>query len=849
MNRIKFVFCILLLVSMFDGQSEAMALFKKEKKQPVDNERFAALIQLVEQIRREEQEQAMEYAFEALAIGESKKDEKMIAQAQKAIASVHFDSQNFTKAIEYAKLCEPFFEKTNDVERLATLYVLLSSASFHIGDAKMSDMYSDKCIELSEKNQLLDILNRQYYNRGAIAYYRGHYSRSMEFAYKALSIAKKNNNILYTAYCYDLLGVLSEKMAEYRKAINYFDQSLKVYLEREDKIFIGQSYYNKASNYMLLNLRDSARLCYNRAFDYYREAELAEGIAVTYSGIASFLHKEGKLDSAQIMIEKSLKAALMSESTKDLFTSYNIAGGISHSHGDHQKAFEYYRKGLLLALRNENREWEWTVKQNLGNHYAAKAQFDSAFFYLEQSFTIRDSIFRLDEVQKRAYTFAELNVKDQFEKEREAEQMKRNLWRVIIGLCGLVILILSVFMYFMSLRQKKIKSINAELNNYKAELEHTLKDRTRKLVLSEQQILNLSNNLPNGAIFRFLFENEHEGKTQFVSSGWEELTGQPVEANKDAIFFFQNRIHPDDSRELLKTLAHAIQNHAILDVMYRFYRNNTELRWFHVRAMAIAGDNGQTYLDGYLVDETEQKHFEQELVTAKNKAEESDRLKSAFLANMSHEIRTPMNVIIGFSSLLSNANLTPRRQNSYLELVQENCRSLLRLIDDIVDISKIEANQLNLRMETFPLSEIMKSVNEHFSLIIDAGYPHVELWIDETLLDSPLTVHADIFRLKQVFVNLIENALKFTEKGFVRCGYLLDQPDVVHFYVMDTGMGISHENIENIFHSFRKLDQYSDGTGLGLSIVKRLLLQMGGAIWVESEPGVGSTFHFTLPLK
>jgi signal transduction histidine kinase len=182
-------------------------------------------------------------------------------------------------------------------------------------------------------------------------------------------------------------------------------------------------------------------------------------------------------------------------------------------------------------------------------------------------------------------------------------------------------------------------------------------------------------------------------------------------------------------------------------------------------------------------------------------------------------------------------------------LIQENCQRLLHLIDDIVDISKIEAGQLNLRLETIQLSEIMTTVRDYFEPIIVSGYPHVELWIDESLLHSSLTVHTDVFRLKQVFVNLIENALKFTEKGFVRCGQLFDLKDTLHFYVMDTGAGIAHEYIETIFQSFRKLDQYSDGTGLGLSILRRVLLQMGGSIWVESEPGVGSTFHFTLPMK
>jgi signal transduction histidine kinase len=412
----------------------------------------------------------------------------------------------------------------------------------------------------------------------------------------------------------------------------------------------------------------------------------------------------------------------------------------------------------------------------------------------------------------------------------------------------MVIVILCILMRSILVRQNKIKSINAELNKYKSDLENALHHRTRELALSEQQIFNLSNNLPDGVIFRLAFENEHEGKTLFISSGWEKLTGQPIWKAKKNVFFFQSSIHPDDSPELLSALENVIHNHSTLDMMYRYYKNNTELRWFHIRAMAIEGDDGLTYLDGYQVDETEQKQFEQELVIARDKAEESDRLKSSFLTNMSHEIRTPMNAIVGFSTLLSKAKLTPARQQNFLGLIQDNCQRLLHLIDDILDISKIDADQLNLRIETVPLTQIMTAVKEHFEPIINERHPFVELWIDEDLLNSSLIVHTDVLPLRQIFMKLIGNALKFTEKGFVKCECLFDRTDAVHFYVMDTGLGIAQENLEIIFESFHKLDQYSDGTGLGLSIVKRVLLQMGGDIWVESDPGIGSTFHFTIPL-
>ena len=835
MNRYCFVLGVLLLLFPY-----------QIKSQPDDAARFESLLNLAGQSSKTESERALECAEEALTIGERMKSPKMIAHAQKMLVTIYFDAQNFTKAIEYGNLCEPFFERSGDVESLSSLYNLLSNTYFYIGNAEMSDIYSDKSIELAEKHNVVDVLFKQYYNRAVIAYYRGDYSYSMEFAFKALNVANKNNLTSYTAYCYDLMGSLSNNLFEHRKAVNYFHLSLNIYLAVGDKMSAGQTYNNLAFTYGKIDRQDSARLCFYKALDFYMESESSEGLAVTYTALAGYYLSEEKLDSAQYFIEKSLGIALTSESTRDLFRSYNTAGNISFQRGDYPKAMEYQRKAMLWAQHYGNKEHESSAKLGISRNYAAMRRYDSAYHYLSQSFAIDDSLRRNDEFLKRAYAYAEHVVTEQLEKERRAEDLQRQLWRTIVILCVLVIVIMSIFIWSMSVRQKKIVSMNAELNKYKSDLEIALRDRTRELMLTEQQILNLSNNLPNGAIFRFAFASEREGKMLYVSSGWEELTGYPMNATENNALFF-SRIHPDDSGELLNALAHAIQNRTILDKVYRYFKSDNDLRWFHIRAVAISGDDGLTYLDGYQVDETEQKHFEHELVLAKEKAEESDRLKSAFLANMSHEIRTPMNAIVGFSSLLANTPLPRQQQVSCLELIHDNCQNLMQLIDDIVDISKFEAGQMSLRMETLPLPEIMKAVRDHFVPVVAARYPEIELWFDEGLFNSQLMVHTDVFRLKQVFVNLIENALKFTQKGFVKCFLLSDRSDSLHFIIMDTGMGIAKEDMEIIFQNFHKIDHHTSGTGLGLSIVKKALTLMGGNIWVESEQNVGSKFHFTLP--
>lgn len=851
LHRVYFVVCLLMALSSMplNGQPSIETLQKQLKTQVDDKTKAETLLTLADKTVIPNPQQALEYSTDALAIGEKLQDRKLIAYAQLELALALHGVQNFQKSIEYGNLCEPYFIEKKEYNNLAKLYNSLSASYFYIGNHDQTDSYSNKCIEIAEKYRFNDILNKQYYNRGAILFYRGDYIAAMDYALKALALAKSEGNTAYLASIYELMGSLCNTMQQYNRSLNYFHQAQHIYSAENNKEALGYCYFNIASIYKIISYTDTARIFYGKALTCFKDIESAHGISTVYCGLASSYKMEDKYDSARLYIDKCLKIGMLSESRKDLATSYFEAGDIHFRQKNYKSSLTYLYKSLSLTKQSSYANIEEDVSKSLGQVYAVLKEYDSAYYYLSRSMALKDSIDSAEKIKQRAYQFAEHNVREQFEEKAASENQKRQLWGVIASLCFLVILILSILIRSLTQRQRKIQSINAELNRYKSELESIVDGKNRKLIQSERQILNLGNNMPNGAVFRFAFENEIEGKTLFVSSGWEELTGQSTETARDSVFFFQNKIHPDDSRILLEQLAQAIRNHSVLDAVYRYYKNNAEMRWFHVRAVAAVGDDGLTYLDGYQVDETDQKHFEQELVAAKERAEESDRLKSAFLANMSHEIRTPMNAIIGFSSLLSNGHLPAKRQATYLELIQENCQYLLRLIDDIVDISKIEAEQLVLRMEDCQISEIMKVIKEYFDPIIQNKYPHVELWVDEYSESTSLTIYTDVFRLKQIFLNLIENALKFTEKGFVRCGHMLDKVDSVHFYVMDTGIGIAHENVDVVFQSFRKIDQYSGGTGLGLSIVKKLLIQMGGTIWVESELGVGSTFHFTLPLS
>ena len=237
-----------------------------------------------------------------------------------------------------------------------------------------------------------------------------------------------------------------------------------------------------------------------------------------------------------------------------------------------------------------------------------------------------------------------------------------------------------------------------------------------------------------------------------------------------------------------------------------------------------------------------------ELKEAKERAEDSDRLKSAFIANMSHEIRTPLNAIVGFSSLLADDKLDPDSRKQFSGHIKQNSDSLLFLINDILDLSLIEANQMKLENRAFDLNELLNNAYAAAKINVEPNTKSIVL--DNKLQDRSLQIYTDRNRLNQILANLLNNAVKFTHKGFVELGTRLDENELT-FYVKDTGIGISPENLNDIFGRFTKLEKDTSsvyrGVGLGLSISLKLAKLLGGKLWAESELDKGSTFYLSFP--
>jgi hypothetical protein len=240
--------------------------------------------------------------------------------------------------------------------------------------------------------------------------------------------------------------------------------------------------------------------------------------------------------------------------------------------------------------------------------------------------------------------------------------------------------------------------------------------------------------------------------------------------------------------------------------------------------------------------------YQQSMKMAKEKAEESDRLKSAFLSNMSHEIRTPMNAICGFSNLLLNKSISDEEKEEFVQIINVNSQQLLNIINDIIDVSKIEAGQVTVSNVDFSLNNLLKDIQLMFRQTVKLK--GIQFTVTFGLPNEQGKVISDELKIKQVLSNLIYNAIKFTKKGLIDVGYRL-KDGFIEFYVKDTGIGINSDHFKRIFERFQQVENAStesrSGTGLGLPICKAYVELLGGKIWLTSTLGEGSTFFFTIP--
>ncbi|WP_175426406.1 ATP-binding protein [Azospirillum brasilense] len=371
-------------------------------------------------------------------------------------------------------------------------------------------------------------------------------------------------------------------------------------------------------------------------------------------------------------------------------------------------------------------------------------------------------------------------------------------------------------------------------------------DLQTALTESQRRFAATVANLPGGVYQRVLGA---DGRLRFpyCSPGFFQVTGLPPTAS--VTLEALNRIlHPDDRPRLYASIHASAETLEPWNLEYRIVRSDGEIRWISATSRAARRDNGDIVWDGIVTDVTEAKRNEQALIQARLEAEAASRAKAEFLATMSHEMRTPLNGILGFSRLLLDEDLTPR-QNHHARLVRDAGRSLLTVIEDVLDFSRIEAGRLALNDTPFAIRDLIANCAAVLRLEAEAKGLTLHAAVAP---DVPDWLSGDPDRLRQVVLNLLANAVKFTEHGGVGLTIvkIADTSAGPHLTisVTDTGIGIPLDRQGQLFQRFSQIDRSRGGTGLGLAISRRLVEMMGGTVGVQSQAGVGSTFWLSLVL-
>ena len=364
---------------------------------------------------------------------------------------------------------------------------------------------------------------------------------------------------------------------------------------------------------------------------------------------------------------------------------------------------------------------------------------------------------------------------------------------------------------------------------------------------SEKQIRLLSKAIEQSPVSVVI--TDKDGYIKYANPKFTELTGYTFEEiNNKNPRILQSGLQ---SKEFYNEFWNKILSGNDWHGEFQNKKKNGELYWESAVVSSILDNQGEiSFFVAVKEDVTEMKKMVQDLIISKEKAEESDRLKTAFLANVSHEIRTPMNGILGFAELLKEPELTGEKQKEYISIIEKSGARMLNIINDIIDISKIESGQKDVNIVETCINLQMEFVYKFFKP--EAEKKGINLTLVNSLPFKDSFINTDTEKIYAILTNLVKNAIKFTKTGFIEFGYE-KKSQVMEFFVKDSGVGIPDYQIEIIFERFRQgselLSRNYEGAGLGLFISKSYVEMLGGRIWVESQLDVGSTFYFTIPYE
>ncbi|MEA3317133.1 MAG: tetratricopeptide repeat protein, partial [Bacteroidota bacterium] len=746
---------------------------------------------------------ALLYANKALNIADSTELFFEQISTLTLLGTINYEISDYVEAQKiFQKVIKQTSEKINSKHYayaqhyLGLIYTKYANYDKAIDDCKIAlNIYNNKKDKIQEAEVLKDI--------GNIYFYWNKKKSALEFYNQAIEINKEVNNQTGIAACYNNIGRLYTEIQNYNLAIEYLNKSLIIKQKQNETFALATIYINIGNIY-------EQKEEYKIALDYYYKAHSIYEKSANKSGLASI---------------------------------YRYLANVNSKLGYNSKSIKYYRKSISIAKKNKLINILMLSNRDFSNFYNKVNNYKKAYEYQKYYYSIKDSIFNKTTSKQIAKFHEEFN---SVYKEKELAVQQKKILRQKYQILVFAILSFSIliFLFILIKQNKNIKKKRDKIKKINEELDSRVQNKT-----SELQISKYSIDLATDAIIWI----KKDGSFLYVNNSAASMLEYSVDELLDLnIFDLVSEFTPDIWVEYWNQLKK--NNSNIIQVYYntKYGHKVPAETVFNFREY-----NGEEYNFTFSRNITDRKLNEVKLKNAKEQAEKSDKLKSAFLANMSHEIRTPMNAIIGFSDLIIDTSIPNEQKEELSELLKSSSKDLLNLINDIIDISKIEADELSVNKGLYYVNSLIADIYSFYkqgNLVNENS--KINFFMEKEENHEDLAIYTDKNRFRQIMQNFLNNAFKYTEKGEITFGYTKINSGgrkLLKFFVKDTGIGIDEKNISSIFDRFSKIDDNKEklyrGTGLGLSISKKLVEILGGEIGVNSKKNIGSTFYFTIPYQ
>ncbi|HDZ41367.1 MAG TPA: PAS domain-containing sensor histidine kinase [Bacteroidetes bacterium] len=441
---------------------------------------------------------------------------------------------------------------------------------------------------------------------------------------------------------------------------------------------------------------------------------------------------------------------------------------------------------------------------------------------------------------------------------KSLEELPSDVLQLLLTIVSAFIIL--VTLTFIFLRKRRKMNIELKLKTQEAEHANRNLEKLNKELLEQKE--RIARELANSEMLYSIMLDSADDGIIFYNTDWSVKFANPAiysivgfDHKKERLFDIINDrelLHPDNS-DFHTERSKAINQKGFFETEIKVRHKNGKYVVLSTKMVEVKDESGSAL--GVLSisrDITSLKDTQNELRIAKEKAEESNRLKSTFLANISHEIRTPLNSIVGFANLLNDSNASADMREEYVEYLNQNTEKLLQVITDIIDLSKLENNEIDICYNPVRINSILSYVEEYTSKLIERSGKDISFTIEKVFPDDRDIVYSDDLWLKRVFRHLLDNAVKFTRAGEIELKSALVGSSIM-FTIRDTGIGISKKNLKLIFEQFRQEEdghhRSFEGLGVGLTMASKVVENMDGYLWVESEKGKGSEFFFTIPYR